>query len=185
MWPPAKTITISADPIAKGASAPAPLPTTVQPMVNTRKNVPTSSVMYLFILIPPYSHLLRGAGTDAAVQDTTEPIDSSSPALNMSSRRSEWSKGEAGLQCNSPERCTARGSFLLWRAAVGRRPSGNLRRIQCGRKRRGDREPRRGRGHLAHGHVLHGSASQSQHALRFGGATLRRRHLFQQYVCRL
>src|SRR2546427_5083574 len=56
MCPPAKTIIISADPIAKGASAPAPFPTTVQPMVNTRKNVPSSSVMYLFMPMPPHSH---------------------------------------------------------------------------------------------------------------------------------
>src|SRR5215467_5563879 len=46
--PPAKIITMSAEPIANGASAPAPFPMTVQPMVNTRKNVPINSAMYLF-----------------------------------------------------------------------------------------------------------------------------------------
>src|SRR5580765_3422845 len=47
--PPAKIITISAEPIANGANAPAPLPMTVHPMVRTRKKVPINSAMYLFI----------------------------------------------------------------------------------------------------------------------------------------
>src|SRR5260370_29397697 len=47
--PPAKTITMSAEPIANGANAPAPLPITVHPMVRTRKNVPINSAMYLFM----------------------------------------------------------------------------------------------------------------------------------------
>src|SRR5215471_8998189 len=46
--PPAKIITMSAEPIANGANAPAPLPMTVHPMVSTRKKVPINSAMYLF-----------------------------------------------------------------------------------------------------------------------------------------
>src|SRR4029077_1690416 len=38
--PPAKIITMSAEPIANGANAPAPLPITVHPMVRTRKKLP-------------------------------------------------------------------------------------------------------------------------------------------------
>src|SRR3989338_1802412 len=49
MCPPAKTITMRAAPIANGASAPAPAPMTVQPIVSTRKNVPMNSVRYLFM----------------------------------------------------------------------------------------------------------------------------------------
>src|SRR5215475_15397275 len=52
--PPAKTITMSAEPIANGASAPAPFPMTVHPMVKTRKNVPTNSAMYLFMAGLPH-----------------------------------------------------------------------------------------------------------------------------------
>src|SRR4030095_10332098 len=47
--PPAKTITMSAEPIANGANAPAPLPMTAHPMVRTRKKDPINSAMYLFI----------------------------------------------------------------------------------------------------------------------------------------
>src|SRR5713101_2510635 len=47
--PPAKIITMSAEPIANGANAPAPLPITVHPMVRTRKKVPINSAMYLFM----------------------------------------------------------------------------------------------------------------------------------------
>src|SRR5215470_6872745 len=49
MWPPAKTITMSAAPIASGAITPVPAPITVQPIVRTRKNVPMNSAIYLFI----------------------------------------------------------------------------------------------------------------------------------------
>src|SRR5206468_6361532 len=48
-WPPAYTITITAESMASGAITPAPLITTVQPIVSTRKNVPMNSVRYLFI----------------------------------------------------------------------------------------------------------------------------------------
>src|SRR5262245_4668294 len=51
MCPPAKIITMSAEPIASGGITPAAPPTTVHPMVRTRKNVPISSVMYLFMVV--------------------------------------------------------------------------------------------------------------------------------------
>src|SRR3984957_9298743 len=44
--PPAKIITMSAEPIASGASGPAPWPMTVHPIVRTRKKVPMNSAMY-------------------------------------------------------------------------------------------------------------------------------------------
>src|SRR5258705_3047335 len=47
--PPAKIITMSAEPIASGASGPAPWPTTVHPMVRTRKKVPINSARYFCI----------------------------------------------------------------------------------------------------------------------------------------
>ena len=47
--PPAKIITISADPMANGGRIPLPPAVTVHPTVRTKKNVPMSSVMYLFI----------------------------------------------------------------------------------------------------------------------------------------
>src|SRR5438552_10019852 len=50
MWPPAKTITMSAAPMASGAMTPEPAPITVQPIVRTRKNVPMNSAMYLFMV---------------------------------------------------------------------------------------------------------------------------------------
>src|SRR5215469_16427791 len=40
---------MSAAPMASGAITPAPPPTTVQPTVRTRKNVPMNSAIYLFI----------------------------------------------------------------------------------------------------------------------------------------
>src|SRR5260370_733309 len=52
--PPAKIITMSAEPIASGASGPAPWPMTVHPMVRTRKKVPINSATYLFM-----TYLLR------------------------------------------------------------------------------------------------------------------------------
>src|SRR3979490_27927 len=42
---------MSAEPIASGASGPAPWPTTVHPMVRTRKKVPINSATYFFINI--------------------------------------------------------------------------------------------------------------------------------------
>src|SRR5580698_7910330 len=51
--PPAKIITMRAEPIANGASAPAPLPMTVHPTVRTRKKVPINSAIYLFMSHPP------------------------------------------------------------------------------------------------------------------------------------
>src|SRR3979490_2031440 len=47
--PPAKIITISAEPIASGASGPAPWPMTVHPIVRTRKKVPINSAKYFCI----------------------------------------------------------------------------------------------------------------------------------------
>src|SRR3982075_2793367 len=49
IYPPAKIITMSAEPIASGAKGPAPLPMTEHPMVRTRKNVPMNSAMYFFM----------------------------------------------------------------------------------------------------------------------------------------
>src|SRR3979411_3314730 len=51
--PPAKIITMSAEPIANGANAPTPLPITVHPTVRTRKKVPINSATYLFMTYPP------------------------------------------------------------------------------------------------------------------------------------
>src|SRR5438270_5999648 len=69
--PPAKIITISAEPIASGASGPAPWPMTVHPIVRTRKKVPISSATYLIMI---YLHLHgkmldagRSPGADATV----------------------------------------------------------------------------------------------------------------------
>src|SRR6267378_866298 len=47
--PPAKIITMSAEPIASGASGPAPWPMTVHPIVRTRKKVPINSARYFCI----------------------------------------------------------------------------------------------------------------------------------------
>src|ERR1700722_13490499 len=47
--PPAKTITMSAEPIASGASGPAPWPITVHPIVRTRKKAPMNSARYFCI----------------------------------------------------------------------------------------------------------------------------------------
>src|SRR5258708_27990658 len=47
--PPAKIITMSAEPIASGANGPAPWPMTVHPMVRTRKKVPINSARYFCI----------------------------------------------------------------------------------------------------------------------------------------
>src|SRR5258708_2369846 len=49
--PPAKIITMRAEPIASGANGPAPWPTTVHPMVRTRKKVPINSATYFCINI--------------------------------------------------------------------------------------------------------------------------------------
>src|SRR5438552_5941513 len=49
MCPVAKTMTMSAAPIASGAITPAAPGMTVQPTVRTRKNVPINSAIYLFI----------------------------------------------------------------------------------------------------------------------------------------
>jgi hypothetical protein len=49
---------MSAEPIANGANAPAPLPTTVHPIVKTRKNVPMNSVTYLFTVYLPFEAIL-------------------------------------------------------------------------------------------------------------------------------
>src|SRR5687767_16037928 len=54
--PPAYTITMSAAPMAIGATTPAPV-ITVQAMVRTKKKVPTNSATYLFMasrLLVPY-----------------------------------------------------------------------------------------------------------------------------------
>src|SRR5690349_12396582 len=50
MWPPAKIITIKAAPMASGGITPVGAPMTVQPIVRTRKKVPISSQMYLFMM---------------------------------------------------------------------------------------------------------------------------------------
>ena len=42
-WPPANTITMSTDPIAIGASAPAPALLVAMPTVNTKMNMPRNS----------------------------------------------------------------------------------------------------------------------------------------------
>src|SRR5258706_3621998 len=55
--PQAKIITMSAEPIANGANAPAPLPITVHPTVRTRKKVPINSAIYLFMTYPFDSRL--------------------------------------------------------------------------------------------------------------------------------
>src|SRR5882762_9940742 len=47
--PPAKIITMSAEPIASGANGPAPWPMTVHPIVRTRKKVPINSATYFCI----------------------------------------------------------------------------------------------------------------------------------------
>src|SRR5260370_5429529 len=47
--PPAKIITMSAEPIASGASGAAPWPVTVHPMVRTRNKVPMNSARYFCI----------------------------------------------------------------------------------------------------------------------------------------
>src|SRR5260370_28022465 len=52
--PPAKIITMSAEPIASGASGTAPWPMSVHPTVRTRKKVPMNSATYLFM-----TYLLR------------------------------------------------------------------------------------------------------------------------------
>src|SRR5204863_410338 len=62
MWPPAKTMTMSAAPMASGAMTPAPAPIPVQPIVRTRKKVPMNSAMYLFIVIC-YANQLRKSKT--------------------------------------------------------------------------------------------------------------------------
>src|ERR1700741_2364647 len=60
MWPPAKIMTIREAPMAMGASGPAPLSITVQPMVRTRKKVPISSTRYLFIFVSKERVKTRG-----------------------------------------------------------------------------------------------------------------------------
>src|ERR1700730_15501641 len=47
--PPAKIITMSAQPIASGANGPAPWPMTVHPIVRTRKKAPMNSARYFCI----------------------------------------------------------------------------------------------------------------------------------------
>src|SRR5262249_8926812 len=49
MCPPAKIMTISAEPMARGAITPGVPGMTVQPMVSTRKKVPMNSAIYFFI----------------------------------------------------------------------------------------------------------------------------------------
>ena len=46
MWPPAKIIAISTAPMASGAITPGAAASPVQPIVNTRKNVPMNSTAY-------------------------------------------------------------------------------------------------------------------------------------------
>src|ERR1700722_2664729 len=55
---------MSAEPMASGASGPAPWPMTVHPMVRTRKKVPINSARYLFIdnLLRRWSLLERRDG---------------------------------------------------------------------------------------------------------------------------
>src|SRR5581483_10717588 len=60
MWPPAYTITISAEPMARGAITPGAAGMTVQPTVNTRKKVPINSATYFLI-----SALRRQTGASA------------------------------------------------------------------------------------------------------------------------
>src|SRR3954453_7361208 len=45
MWPPANTITISADPIPSGASAPGPASLAAMPIANRNRNVPMNSTV--------------------------------------------------------------------------------------------------------------------------------------------
>ena len=65
MCPPAKIITISTEPMAKGAKSPASFGlATTHPMVSTRKKVPMSSTMYFFIAIyspgrSPITHIVK------------------------------------------------------------------------------------------------------------------------------
>src|SRR6266852_3810908 len=59
IYPPAKIITMSAEPIASGASGPAPLPMTEHPMVRTRKKVPMNSAIYFFMTYSFDSRLKR------------------------------------------------------------------------------------------------------------------------------
>src|SRR5581483_947388 len=60
MWPPAYTITISAEPMARGAITQGAAGMTVQPTVNTRKKVPINSATYFLI-----SALRRQTGANA------------------------------------------------------------------------------------------------------------------------
>src|SRR4029453_16232221 len=53
MWPPAKIIAISTAPIASGAITPGAAASPVQPIVNTRKNVPMNSTAYRR-MAPPF-----------------------------------------------------------------------------------------------------------------------------------
>src|SRR3954462_10751108 len=59
MCPPAKIITMRAEPMASGAMTPESPARTVHPMVSTRKNVPINSVIYLFIVTFVMGQVLR------------------------------------------------------------------------------------------------------------------------------
>src|ERR1700722_12417706 len=100
-----------------------------------------------------------------------------------------------------PDRCRARRGGLCRfqpplrqsrpRTGAGDRPpvrrghTGNLHRVQCARKRRADRQPRRRRGGVAYRHVLSRRAADGEHALCPRGAGQRRQHVVLPHVCGL
>src|SRR3982074_3422966 len=72
--PPAKIITMSAEPIASGANGPAPWPMTVHPMVRTRKKVPMSSATYLFMIYLHVHRKMFDAGRSPSADAIVDPF---------------------------------------------------------------------------------------------------------------
>src|SRR6266404_8263593 len=72
MWPPAKIITMSAAPMAKGGITPGDPGMTVHPIVSTRKKVPMNSATYFRIMDAGDGHRATGAAVavSLAVQTT-------------------------------------------------------------------------------------------------------------------
>src|ERR1700688_4459314 len=72
--PPAKIITMSAEPIASGANGPAPWPMTVHPMVRTRKKVPMSSATYLVMTYLHVNGKMFDAGRLPSADGIVDPF---------------------------------------------------------------------------------------------------------------
>src|ERR1700676_2597414 len=72
--PPAKIITMSAEPIASGANGPAPWPMTEHPIVRTRKKVPMNSATYLFMIHLHVKGKMFDAGRPPSADGIVDPL---------------------------------------------------------------------------------------------------------------